>query len=158
LKAGKDGVAMVLPDAWAYRGESERLILTPPSDKAFAQASIEAAPLPDSKPAQTEQIAQLKENVLSTLPPNSQFVTVMLEAENTTMPGGNPSVELLVSYQTLGKTFNRSVLLVNTPDTRLLFQFTAPEEIFEPLMVTFRRALMTWRSIEPTAPSAAPET
>jgi hypothetical protein len=153
FKNGEGEVAIVLPDGWTYRGGPDRLVLTPPRDKPFSEGSIEAA-APALKPFEPADIAQLKEQVLSTLPPNSQFVTMMLEAENTTMPAGNPSFEFMISYQALGKTFNRAVLLVNTPDSRLLFQFTAPQEIFAPLMLTFRRAVMTWRSVAATTPVA----
>jgi len=56
----------------------------------------------------------------------------------------NPTFELSISYQGTGYTFQRSVLVVNTPGTQIVFKFTAPKSDFDPLYREFRASLRTW--------------
>ena len=153
----KTKVTFAPPPAWAFRGNKSRLQLTPP-DKPFAEGSIEATPLAQPQPLDPETIEAFKQQVTASVPAGSQSVVVESEAENAIMPEGSPSYEVVLSYQTLGKSFRRSVLLVNGPTERLIIRLTAPKEHFAALATPFRRSVMSWRTTElkPGANAAAP--
>jgi hypothetical protein len=150
-------VTLALPPAWSFRGNKSRLQLTPPG-KPFVEGSIEAVPLPEPKPLDPETLEAFKQQATASVPAGSQAIVVESEGENTIMPEGSPSYEVVLGYQSLGKSFKRSVLLVNGPTERLIVRFSAPKEDFAALATPFRRSLMSWRTTElkPAAAGAVP--
>ena len=150
FKDGEGSVKFSPPRDWSVRGQQNRLRLSVPQ-KDFAEAVIEATPLPAPQPLDEAAITAFKEQVRATLPSGSQAITILLEAANTMMPAGNSSFEVMVSYKLWDKTFQRSALLVNGPHDRLMFRFTSLKEDFTPLNGTFRRSVASWQWIEPPA-------
>ena len=155
FKSEEQGSVIFLPpENWSFRGGAGRLQLTPPG-KDFAEASIEAASFPAPRPLDAAAIEAFKQEVLAGLPAGSGKIETVIEAENTVMPGGNPSFELAVTYSLWGKEFQRSALLVHTPRERLVFRLTAQKQDFGALLNQFRRSVMSWQFVE-TKPPAAP--
>ena len=68
----------------------------------------------------------------------------------------NPSVQFVISYVTLGQTFQRSVIFINTPDTQLVFRLTAPKADFNALDDVFRRSISSWQWTETKPGQTAP--
>lgn len=153
LRFKSDGgtVLLVPPEKWSFSGGPGRLQLTPPG-KDFAEGLIEAASYEKPTPIDEAARAQFKQQVLAGVPPGSQRIETLTEAENTVMPAGNPSFELVLSYELWGKSFRRSALLVHTPRERLAFRLTAQQTDFPSLLIQFHRSVMTWQFIEAKPP------
>lgn len=157
FKNGDGSATFFPPQGWTVRGQANRLQLSP--DKNLVEGVVEVMPMPAPKPLDEAAMAAFKEKILATLPGGSTAVTTVFEAQNTIMPGGNPSFEVMVSYQLWSKTFQRSALLVNGPQDRLIFRFTSPKEDFAQFNTTFRRSVASWQWIEPRPiPGAGPVT
>ena len=161
----KTKVTFSPPPGWTFRGTKARLQLSP-AGKPFAEASIEAIPQPQPQPLDVETIEAFKQQVIASAPAGSQAVVVESEGENTIMPESSPSYEVVLSYQALGKSFRRSVMLFNGATDSLIIRFTAPKEDFAALTTPLRRSIMSWRTTElkpgpnaavaPAATAAAP--
>jgi hypothetical protein len=152
LKNGDGSVTFLPPQGWTVRGQPNRLQLNP--EKNLVEAVVEVTPLAP-KPLDEEATAAFKEKILASLPGGSTAVTTLFEAPNTIMPGGNPTFEVMVSYQLWGKTFQRTALLVNCPQDRLIFRFTSPKEDFAQFNTAFRRSIASWQWIEPRPTTGA---
>ena len=87
----------------------------------------------------------LAEAVLRDAPEASQAAKLVSEQANAVTIGSNPSHEFVISYQTLGRTFVRSVIYVKTPAVQLIFRFTAPKDDFAVLNSLFRGSLASWQ-------------
>ncbi|MEY2481534.1 MAG: hypothetical protein QOK24_62 [Verrucomicrobiota bacterium] len=153
FKNGDGSVTFFPPPGWTMRGQGNRLQLNP--EKNLVEAVVEATPMPAPKPLDEAAMVAFKEKILATLPGGSTAVTTVFEAQNTIMPGGNFTFEVMVAYQLWGKTFQRSALLVNTPQDRLIFRFTSPREDFAQFNTAFRRSVASWQWIEPSPPTGA---
>lgn len=143
LKSATGDMSFSLPPKWSYRGGASELRLTPP-DKPFAEAVIEAAPLPQPFTESPSQQAAVQ-RAIAGLPPGCQSVELVATLNNSLLLTNSGSYEVIVSYKTLGETFERSVIFVNTSDTAFMFRFTARKADFESLNRVFRRTLGTWR-------------
>jgi hypothetical protein len=146
FKNGEGSQKFNPPEGWTLRGQETRLQLNPPK-KDFAEAVIEVSPSPAAE-IDEGVIKAFKEKVIATLPSGSTAVTTISEAQNGLMPSGRPSYEIMVSYQHWGKTYQRSVLLVNGPQEHLTFKFTAIREDFTALQNVFRRSVASWQWID----------
>jgi len=145
-KSPEGKVVFTLPPGWTIRGQKDRAHMTG-TDRSFAEAVIEATPLQKPEPLDEAAIAKFKQQVLATLPAGSTKVTTVNEAQNSLMPGGHPSFEIVITYDLWGKIFQRSALLVNGPQDRFTFRFTCLKADFAPLDTNFRRSLMTWHTV-----------
>jgi hypothetical protein len=124
-----------------------------PPNKNFAEGTITANPLAGPKPFDELTVKALEQRVLSEAPPGSQAVQVVRREENPVSMGPNPSLEIVISYATLGHTFHRSVIFVHTADTQLAFRFTSTKEDFTVLNESFRRSVASWQWIDGAAAS-----
>lgn len=157
FKDDKRTITMNVPRKWNCRGDASRLQFTPP-DQSFAEGIVQAAP-PMRAPAFDEAtVKALEAHVIATLPPESQGATVISRMENSVILNQNLSYEFVVSYQTLGQTFHRSVIFVNGPEAQLIFRFTAPQKSFANLNSTFNRSVCSWSITEPGAADSGPVT
>jgi hypothetical protein len=154
FKNGDGIVKFFPPDGWTVRGQLTRLQLTPPQ-KSLSEGVVEVTPLAAPQPLDENVVAVLRQSVLAALPPGSGNPKIVSEASNTLMPGGNPSVEIVISYQLWGKSFQRSVLLVNSPHEHLFFRFTATKDDFNLLHNAFRRSVASWQWVDKPAPVVA---
>jgi hypothetical protein len=160
FKTTEGKVLFTLPPGWTIRGQKDRAQMTAATDKSPAEAAVDATSLEKPEPLNEAVVAKFKQQVLAALPAGSAKVTTLSEAENSIMPGGNPSFELVITYDLWGKTFQRSAILVNGPQDRLTFRFTCLKSDFAVFNTHFRRSLMTWREVttkpaNATAPATA---
>ena len=157
FKDEKRTISMALPRKWTCRGDASRLQFMPP-DQSFAEGVIQTAPPMRTRAFDEATVKALEAQVINTLPSGSQGVTVISRLENPVILNQNLSYEFVVSYQTLGQTFQRSVIFVNCPEAQLVFRFTAPKAAFANLNDAFNRSISSWRFIEPAATTAGPMT
>jgi hypothetical protein len=144
-----------LPPSWTIRGQKDRAQMTGP-DKSSADAFVEAITLEKPAPLDEAAVTKFKQQVLAGLPAGSAKITTVSEAQNSLMPGGYPSFEFVISYDLWGKGYQRSALLVNGPQDRLVFCFTCLKSDFAALNTHFRRSLMTWHAAPNKATAPAP--
>ena len=147
----KQIISMEVPRLWSCHGDASRLQFMPPG-QSFAEGVVQAAPAKGAQPFNEVTVKALEAQVMGTLPPGSQGATVISRIENPVILYQNLSYEFVVSYQTLGQSFQRSVIFVNCPDKQLVFRFSAPKPVFDNLNQAFRRSIYSWQLIEP-APS-----
>lgn len=145
-------ISLTLPRLWSCRGDASRLQITPP-DQSFAEGTLQAVPTKAVAPFNEANVKALEQQVLNGLPPGSQGVTVVSQQENPVLLNQNLSYEFVVSYQALGKTFQRSVIFVNCPEQQLVFRFSAPKSEFDNLNRSFRQSIYSWQWTQP-APTA----
>jgi hypothetical protein len=158
FKEDKRTVSMGVPRLWSCRGDASRLLFAPP-DQSFAEGVVQAVPAKGTQPFDEATVKTLEAQVMSTLPPGSQGATVLSRLENPVILNQNLSYEFVVSYQTLGQVFQRSVIFVNCPDKQLVFRFSAPKAVFEKLNKAFRGSIYSWQLTEqPATTSAGPIT
>lgn len=148
FKEDKRTISMEVPRLWSCRGDASRLQFMPP-DQSFAEGVVEAAPAKAARPFDELTVKALEAQVVGALPPGSQGATVISRLENPVILYQNLSYEIVVSYQALGQSFQRSVIFVNCPDKQLVFRFSAPKTVFESLNKAFRRSIYSWESTEP---------
>src|SRR4051812_18677961 len=144
FKDGQRKVSIAVPRTWTCRGDASRLQFTPPND-AFAEAVIQSVPSKGVIRFDETIVQSLGQQVLASVPSGSQNVTLVSQQENPVILNGNLSYEFVVSYQTLGKTFLRSVVVVACPDEQLVFRLTAPKSVFDNLNRSFRQSIYTWQ-------------
>ncbi|MFZ1220304.1 MAG: hypothetical protein WAO00_13495 [Chthoniobacterales bacterium] len=157
FKDGKRSVSIAVPRTWACRGDASRLQFTPP-EPSLAEGTIQSLPAKGLIRFDEPTVQAFGQQVVSTVPSGSQGVTVVSQLENPVIIDGNLSYEFVVSFQTLGKTFLRSVVLVACPDQQLIFRFTAPKADFDNLNRSFRQSIYSWQWTEqsPVAPKQDP--
>lgn len=155
FKDDKRTVTLILPRLWSCRGDSARLQLVPPNQN-FAEGIIEAVETKGVMPFDEANLKALEQRVLNMVPPGTDRVTLASRQENPVILNQNLSYEFVVTYQTLGQTFQRSVIFVNCPGEQLIFRFSAPQSAFDDLFRSFRQSLSSWNwSDAPAAPVTA---
>jgi hypothetical protein len=148
FKDGQRSISIAVPRTWNCRGDASRLQFNPPG-QPLAEGTIQSMPTKGMIRFDEATVKVLEQQVLSTVPSASQGVTVASQQENPVIINGNLSYEFVVSYQALGKTFLRSVIVVACPNAQLVFRFTAPKSDFENLNRSFRQSIYTWQWTEP---------
>ena len=153
FKKDEGTVTLSPPQQWAVRGGKDRVQLSPPN-KHLVEATIQAVPLAAPQRFDEAAMKAFEEQIIRGAPPGSESVQLIKREENPVVIGQNLSFGLVISYQLLGQTFQRSMIFVNCPDQQLIFRFSAPKADFETFNSDFRRSLSSWQTSEP-APSAA---
>lgn len=151
FKDGESRVTMQLPNRWTCQGSARRLQLTPPATFRFADAVIDLKPLETPQASDEALVQAFEQEVLRSLPPGSQKVEVKARLENPFFVKGHPSYEVVVTYNTLGLTFQRSAVLVNGPEWQMFIRLTAQVADFAALERPFRRAMLSWQWHTPNA-------
>lgn len=155
LKDGDGRVAFTPPQRWVVRGDKNRMQLTSP-EKSFVEATIQAVPLSAPQRFDEAALKTFEEQALQAAPAGSQSVQIVKREENPVVMGQNLSFGVVISYQALGQTFQRSIVVVNCPDTQLILRFTAPKADYDTFNSDFRRSIGSWEWINgPTAASTA---
>jgi hypothetical protein len=148
LRRDTGSITFVPPDKWEVRGGKDKLQLLPP-DKSFVDATIAATTVAAPKPFDEATVKALEQQILAEAPPGSQ-PQVLSREENPIVMGQYLSLEIVISYRALGRTFQKSVIFVQAGDAQLIFRFTAPKEDFATLNSFFRRCILSWQWIEPS--------
>lgn len=156
FKHDKGTVTFGPPQKWLVRGDKAQLRLGPP-DKNFVEAIIQAAPSAVSPSFDEQSLKALEQQVLREAPSGALSVQIVKRMENPVVVGSYRSFEFVLSYQTLGRPFQRSVLFLNCPDQQVTVQFTAPKPDFETFNGDLHRSMSSWQWInEPAAAAAGP--
>ena len=131
------------PRGWAFEGSPAELHLHPPK-KNFVDAVVAVTPLEKSQPLDENGIKRIEEQFAAVLPPGNQFVKIEKRAENSVLLDGNPSFEIVASYQLMGAKFMRSAIFVNLSGSQLMFRLSAPSGDFQALYRDFRVSIFSW--------------
>jgi hypothetical protein len=153
FKDDKRAISMEVPRKWTCRGDASRLQFLPP-DQNFAEGIVQAAPPLRSRTFDEAIVKALEAEVMNALPSAGQGATIVSRQENSVILNQDLSYEFVVSYQTLGQTFHRSVIFVNCPEALVVFRFTAPKAVFAELNNAFNRSVCSWSPTEPAATAA----
>lgn len=132
------------PRGWSYSGTSASITFIP-SEIPQAQATIEQSPLREPQAFNEPMMKALQEQVLTSLPPNSQNATLVSVEKNPLMVNRHETFEVIVTYQNSGSEFERSVLFLNLPDTQLRFRVTTRKQDFEKIHKAFRGSICSWQ-------------
>ena len=143
----KQRIEYELPSGWSFDGNANELRVKPPQ-KTFAEGVIQPTPLTKAQPLDESVRNSLKQKVLAELPAGSQLAKIDQEIESPLLLNGQPTFEVIVSYQLLGDKFCRSALFGNRQNTQWLFRFTAKKADFESLQSEFTRSILSWHWLE----------
>jgi hypothetical protein len=146
FKDDEKSISFMPPQGWTISGAKDRVKLVPP-EKKYAEAAIQATPLSIPQPFDEATAKVIAQQVVNDAPPGSQSVQLLKQEENPVMIGSYLSFGVLISYNALGQTFQRSVIFVQTPNTQLIFRLSALKADFEPLNQSFRRSLSSWQAL-----------
>jgi hypothetical protein len=131
------------PSGWICTLVGKHLYLKPPNQN-FAAAEIKAVRLIASQPVDKIIAAALTEQVLTQVPEGAEDTLLVKEELDPGSLGDHQSYEVIVSYAALRQKFQRSVLFLNTPANRIVFKFTARQDIFDMLYRAFRKSILSW--------------
>lgn len=131
------------PSGWICTIVGKHLYLKPPNQN-FAAAEIKAVPLIASQPVDKIIAAALTKQVLTQVPEGAADTVLVKEGMDPVSLGPHQSYEVIVSYAALRQKFQRGVIFLNTPINRIVFKFTAREDIFDALYQAFRNSISTW--------------
>lgn len=148
FKEEKGPIKFVPPLGWNVRGSKDVVQLNPPN-RNFVEATISATPLSAPAPFDDARVDALKQQVLRDAPAASQSIQLVRCNLNPVPMAPYPSVEIVISYKTLGRVFEKGVIFVEADDTRLAFRLTAPREEFEGLSQDFRGSIASWQWRQP---------
>jgi hypothetical protein len=152
FKEDQRKITVTLPRLWTCRGDASRLQFFPPGEN-FVEGSVQAAPMKGILRFDEPTVKSFEQQVLATAPAGSQRVTLVRQQENPIILNGNLSYEFVISYETVGQVFSRSVIIVACPDQQLIVKFTAPKSVFDKLNGAFRQSIYSWTLTEPAASS-----
>ena len=147
------------PRGWRYSGDSSQIKFTPP-DVPQAFGEIGQTPLPAPQNFDEATMKRLQDQVLASLPPDSQDAAIVSAEKNPITIDGHETFEATVTYQLYSERYHQAVLFMNLPDTQLIFRFVARKPDFEKLHRAFRESLgsLQWlkpeQSEEPSASAA----
>ena len=144
FKHDKRQVSYMPPARWSWRSAAGLLVLTPP-DKTQAEAAIAQAPLLAPQTLDEACMKELVQRALQSVPPGIQNVKVVQQEQNPIPINGNPTWEIVISYEAYGQLFQKSMLFLHLPDTELVFRLTARETDFAALHNAFRKSLYSWQ-------------
>jgi hypothetical protein len=134
------------PRGWDYSGSGDRLTLHP-SGKSQGEATISRAPLPEPYTFTDENLKKLLAEAMASAPKNSSAVSVVSQEKNPLRISGKDTFQVVISYNLLGQTFNRSILFLNRDRDQLRFQFSAREGDFKELQRAFQTSLYSWQNL-----------
>lgn len=152
LKTDAGYAMFVPPRGWAVRGATDSLQMQP-RDRNFVEVTATAKPVTNPLVFNEATVEALKTAALASAPPSNPPAEIV-SCEQNVVTGPNPSLEIVMSYDALGRHFERSLIYVAAPNAELLFRFTAPKSDFVGLSQAFRQSLNSWQWIEQKAESA----
>lgn len=144
FKEGSRTITYEQPRGWSYNGNGASIVFTPPG-VTQAQATIEQTPIRGPQPFDEATIKALQEQVVTDAGGAGQHTELISAEKNPVMVNRNETFEVIVSYQSAGTDYQRSVLFLNLPDTQLRFRITARKADFEKLHRQFRASICSWQ-------------
>jgi hypothetical protein len=135
-------IAYEQPNGWTFTGDTGTLKLTPPN-VSQARATMEQSPLPAPQILDDATTAQLRQQVLASVPNGAQNVALAAEEKNPLRINQRDTYAVTVSYNFYGQVYELSVLFANLADTQLRFRTVARKMDFEKVHRAFRASLFT---------------
>jgi hypothetical protein len=135
-------IAYEQPRGWTFTGNAGAIKLTPPN-VSQAQATMEQSPLSAPQTLDDATTAQVRQQVLASLPNGAQNVALVAEEKNPLRINQRDTYAVTVSYNFYGQDYALSVLFVNLADTQLRFRTVARKADFEQVHRAFRASLFT---------------
>jgi hypothetical protein len=135
-------IAYEQPTGWNYSGDARGIRFTPP-DFTQAQAEIQQSPLPEPQKFDEPTIKLLQEQVLASIPKDSQHPAILAEEKNSIRINGSESYEVTVGYALYVQEYQLSVIFVNLPKTQLRFRVVARKQDFDKVHRLFRASLFS---------------
>jgi hypothetical protein len=148
LKEEKGTIKFVLPQSWTVRGGKDVLQMSP-AKHDFADATISSTALTAPASLNEATVDALKQQVLRSAPSASQSVQLVRCDLNPVPMAPYGSLDIVISYTALGRTFQKSMIFVLADDTQLVFCLTAPKEEFDGLCQLFRTSISSWQWRQP---------
>jgi|1185.fasta_scaffold19676_1 hypothetical protein len=130
------------PAGWTCHLIENGLRMVPP-EKTMTEAKLESFALDKPVVLDAKAFENFEQQVIRTLPADSQNVAVIKQEENAFFVNNNATAETVVSYNAFGETFERGVVLLNAAANQVRFQFTARKKEFDPLYRAFRTSIMS---------------
>src|SRR3954471_13000692 len=143
LKDGDRTVMFEPPREWTERGSATELQLTP-RNREDALASVHATPLGRPESFDDASLQKIEQDFVASLPPQSQHVEVVSRAQSPVLVDGNPTFEVIASYEVLGRTFQRSLLVARLGDSQLSFRLVARKLDFDALHHAWCSSILSW--------------
>jgi hypothetical protein len=135
-------IAYEQPHGWNFTGDAVAMRLTPPN-VSQAQAMMEQAHLSAPQVLDDATTAQLRQQVLASVPNGAQSIALVAEEKNPLRINQRETYAVTVSYNFYGQEYELSVLFANLADTQLLFRTVARKADFEKVSRAFRASLFT---------------
>lgn len=135
-------IAYEQPRGWTFTGDAVAMRLAPPN-VSQAQATMEQTHLSAPQPLDDATTAQLRQQVLASVPEGAQNVVLVAEEKNPLRINQRDTYAVTVSYNFYGQDYELSVLFANLADTQLRFRTVARKTDFEKVHRAFRASLFT---------------
>jgi hypothetical protein len=130
------------PKGWTYSGSSNQFILLPPGASqtrgTFSESQLNAPQIFDEA-----SLAQLRQFVLTSFPPDAQEASIASEEANPLKIHGEPTYEIIATYKLFGEQKQVGVIFASAGDVQLRFRFSGSKENFPALYRAFRASLFT---------------
>jgi hypothetical protein len=135
-------IAYEQPRGWTFTGNAGTIKLNPPN-VSQAQAVMEQSPLSAPQTLDDATTAQLRRQVLASVPNGAQNVALVAEEKNPLRINQRDTYAVTVSYNFYGQDYELSVLFANLADAQLRFRTVARKADFEQVHRAFRASLFT---------------
>jgi hypothetical protein len=134
------------PRSWDYSGSATQLTLRPPN-KVQAEATITRIPL--SQPGQFDEDAlkKLVAEAVALVPNGSSKVTVESQEKNPLLINRKETFLIVLSYNSFGQAYSRSILFLNRGKEQIRFQLTCRQADFKELQKAFLSSQYSWQNL-----------
>lgn len=134
------------PRGWQYSGSATQLTLRP-LGKAQAEAIVSRSPLTSPGAFDEESLKKIVDNEIAALSKGNQTVAVVSQEKNPLMINRKETFLLVLSYESYGQRFNRSILFLNRDREQIRFQLTCREADFKDLQKAFFASQFSWENL-----------
>jgi hypothetical protein len=143
---GGHRVTYAPPRKWTYSGGGNRFVLRPASE-SNAEAVITVSNLSRPETFDAATIKRLSDDVLASIPPGSTNVSVVSQQLNPILIGGKPTFQIVISYNSYGQAYTRSVMFLDRQNDQVRFQLTASQNVFREAQKAFERSHYSWQNL-----------
>lgn len=134
-------VAYQLPQGWSYSSLGPAKIRFYPPQGAQASAEMEIVPLAEGSGFEEEFRKTLREQMLRSLPEDSEQIAIISEVMNPLMINGHQTWEVTISYVWLGQRRRLSTLIANLDGQQLRCRVSTQPQDFDQVHRLFQRSL-----------------
>jgi hypothetical protein len=143
---GDKTVTYQAPIGWDYSGDATQLILHPPK-KTQAEATITRFPLSQPGAFDDETLKKLVDQAVALVPKESQNVVIISQEKNPLLIDRKETFLVVLSYNSFGQAYNRSILFLNRGNEQIRFQLVCRQADFKGLQRAFLGSQYTWQNL-----------